>query len=70
MMSQLGKQLIAIHILPCISRSKANQTVTFGQLIEYNMRKIFLEQSYPKCSGKTSAKPFSEKSEFNISLDQ
>ena len=34
MKSQQGKQTIAIHILPNISRTKANQTMKFGQLIE------------------------------------
>ena len=43
MTSQPGKQTIVIHILFYILRSKDNQTVKFGQLIEYNMRKIFLE---------------------------
>ena len=28
-----GKQTIAIHILPNISRRKGNQTMKFGQLI-------------------------------------
>ena len=31
------------HILPNISRSKGNQTMKFGQLIECNMRNIFFE---------------------------
>ena len=44
MTSQPGKQTIAIHILTNISRSKGNQTMKFGQLIEYNMRTIFLEK--------------------------
>ena len=70
MMSQLGKQTIAIHILPYILRSKGNQTVKFGQLIEYNMRKSFLEKSYSKSGGETSPKPFSKKSKLSISLDQ
>ena len=26
----------------------------FGQLIEYNMRNIFLEKSYTKCGGETN----------------
>ena len=26
----------------------------FGQLIEYNLRNIFLEKSYTKCGGETS----------------
>ena len=41
MTSQTGKQIIAIHILSNISRSKSNQTVKFGQLIEYNMKSVF-----------------------------
>ena len=56
MTSQLGKQTIAIHILPNISRSKGNQTIKFGQLIEYNMRTIFLEKSYTKCDGETTSR--------------
>ena len=43
MMSQPGKQTTAICILINIRRSKGNQTMTFGQFIEYHMRNIFLE---------------------------
>ena len=32
-----------MHILPNVSRSKSNQTIKFGQLVEYNMRNIFVE---------------------------
>ena len=39
MTSQPGLQTIAIYILPNISQSKGNQTMKFGQLIEYNKRK-------------------------------
>ena len=67
---QPGQQTIVIHILPNISRSKGNQTKKFGQLIEYNMRNIFLEKSYTECSGETIPKLFSEKSKLSISLDQ
>ena len=54
MTPQTGKQINAIHILPNISRSKGNQTMKFGQLIEYNMRNIFLEKSHSKYNGKVS----------------
>ena len=49
MTSQTGQQIITIttRILPNISRSKRNQTMKFGQLIEYNMRNTFLENAYP-----------------------
>ena len=42
MTSQTRQQIIAIHTLPNISRSKGNQGMKFGQLIEYNVRKAFL----------------------------
>ena len=60
-MSQPGKQTIAIHILPNIPRSKDNQAMKFGQLIEYNMRNTFVERSYTKCAGETIARPLSKK---------
>ena len=41
----------------------------FGQLIECNMRNIFLEKSYTKCDGETSPRPISEKLKLSISLD-
>ena len=44
MTSQPGLQTIAIHILSNISQSKGNQTMKFGQLIEYNKRNIFLQK--------------------------
>ena len=49
--SQPRKQTVAIHILPNVSRSKDNQIMKLGQLIEYNMRKFFLEKLYTKCGG-------------------
>ena len=49
MTSQCEKRAIAIHVLPNISRSKGNQTIKFGQLIEYNMKNIFLEILCTKC---------------------
>ena len=42
MTSQIKKQIMAIHILPNVSRSKGNQALEFVQLIEYNVRNIFL----------------------------
>ena len=47
-------------MLPNISRSKDNQAVKFGQLIEYNIRNIFLAKSYTKCGGDTFPRPFSD----------
>ena len=70
MTSQTGKQTIAIQILLNISWSKDNQTMKFGQLIEYNMRNIFLEKSFKKCGGVTITRPFSKWSKLSISLNQ
>ena len=42
----------------------------FGQLIEYNMRNIFVEKLYTKCSGETIPRNFSEKTKLSIFLDQ
>ena len=41
---QPGLQTIAIHIIPNASQSKYNQTMKFGQLIDYNKRNIFLQK--------------------------
>ena len=42
----------------------------YGQLVEGNVRNIFLEKSYSKCCGETSLRRFSEKSKLGIFLDQ
>ena len=55
------EKIITIHIFPNIWRSKGNQTMKFGQLIEYNMRHIFLKKSYTIYGGENGPKPFSKK---------
>ena len=42
----------------------------FGQLIECNIRNIFLEKSCTKCGGETRPRPFPEKLKLRISVDQ
>ena len=42
MTSQTRKKKIAIYIFPNISNIKGNKMMKFGQLIEHNMRDIFL----------------------------
>ena len=69
MMSQTGRQIITMHILANISRSKSSQKMKFGQLIENNMRNIFLENSYTKCGGE-KLESFYKKSKLSISQDQ
>ena len=68
--SQAGQQLITIHVFSNTSRSKDNQTMKFGQLIEYNIKNIFLEKSYTKCVEEGSPKHFYKKSKLSISPDQ
>ena len=60
---ETGEQIITIPILPNISRSKGNQTLKFGQLIEYNMRNIFGEKSYTKFGEQASSRPFYKKNQ-------
>ena len=69
-MSLTEQQIITMHILPNTSRSKGNQTVKFDQLIEYNMRNVFLEISDTKYGGRASPRLFYKKSKLSISLDQ
>ena len=64
------EKTIAMHILANISRNKDNQTMKLGQLIEYNMRNIFLEKLYSKCRGETIPRPFSKNSKLSIYLFQ
>ena len=69
MTSQPGNQSNAIHTLPNISRSKDNQKMKLGLLIEHH-RNIFLEKSYTYCAAEAISRPFSTKSKLKISLDQ
>ena len=70
MTSKPEKQIITIHVLPNISRSKGSQAMKFGQLIEYNMRNISLEKSYTKCGGNPSTRQTLQKIKVVQSLDQ
>ena len=57
---------MTIRILPNISRSKGNQSIKFGQLIEYNMRNIFQEKSYTKFGGESIPRPFCKKTSWQV----
>ena len=57
-------------MLPNISRSNGNKKIKFGQLIECHMTNFFLENSYTKCGGETTPRPFFWKLRLSISLDQ
>ena len=54
MTSQTGQKLITMHMLPNISRNKGNQEMKCGQLLECNMKIIFLEKSDTKWGGEAS----------------
>ena len=43
-MPKTGQQIITINILPNISKSKDNQAMKFGQLIEYSMRNLLFQK--------------------------
>ena len=42
----------------------------FDQLVEYNMRNIFVEKSYTKCAVETIPRSLPKKSNLILSLDQ
>ena len=58
-----------MQILPNISRSKDNQAMKCGQLIEYNMINIFLEDLYTKRAGETIPTSFYKTLKLSISLN-
>ena len=45
----------SVYVLPSISKSKDNQTIKFGQLVEYDLRNIFLKKSCKKWGKKISS---------------
>ena len=57
MASQPGLQTLVTHMLPNILQSKDNQTMKFGQLIEYNKRNIFVQILCIKWGRETSSRP-------------
>ena len=57
MTSQICEGTITIDILPNASRSKDNQTMKFGQLIEYDEKNIFLKKPWRKRGRETSFTP-------------
>ena len=68
--SKTGKQIITIHVLLNITRREGNQTMKFGQLIEYNTGKFFSKKSNTKCGREHNPKPLCKKLKFSISLNQ
>ena len=66
--SQTGQQRIAIQISSIISRSKSIQTITFGQLIEHNMKNVFLKSFTQNMVEKLFPDRFIYK-KLNINLD-
>ena len=67
---QPSQQAIAIHILTKFSSSTGNQATQFGQIIEYNIKNIFIQKSYSKCCGEAIPRTFSKKLNLSISLNQ
>ena len=51
-MSQIGPQTVTINILVDISKRRENQTMKFGQLMEYNVINISLKKSWEKKAGR------------------
>ena len=57
LMSQHIYYNVTIHILSNISQSKGNQTLKFGQIIEYSDRNIFLQILWRKRGRETRSRP-------------
>ena len=55
-------------MLPNTRRTKGSQAMKFCQLIEYNIRNIFLKTSYTKYGGEIISRPFYKKSKLSMSL--
>ena len=70
MPSQPVSQTIAMYILTNISRSKGNQKMKFGQLIEHTIGKCFSWKIIHKMWWRNYSQTLSKKSNLIISLDQ
>ena len=57
MASQPGQQIITIHILPNVSRSKGSHTLEFGQVIEFSKRNILLRKPCRKWDREIGSRP-------------
>ena len=55
---ETGQQIITIHILFNISSSQYNQAMKIGQLIEYNIRNIFIKNYTQNMVEKLVPDPF------------
>ena len=47
--------------MPNISKSKGDHAIKFGELIDYNMKNIFVKKSYTKLAGETIPRSSSKK---------
>ena len=56
------QQIITMYILSNIPRSKGNQKIKSGVLIEYKKRNVLLEKSCIKCNGEAASRRFYQKS--------
>ena len=54
---QNEQQIVTIHILPNILRSKGNQTTKLRQFIKFCVRNIFFSKIMQKLCRETSSKP-------------
>ena len=55
--SNYNAHIVILHM----SRSKRNQAIKFGQLIEYSIKIIFLKKSCTKYGGETGPRSFKKK---------
>ena len=61
-----GQQTITLHVLPNISRSKGNQAIKLGQLIQYSVKNVFSEIMQKLRSGEWFQTSFFEKALYKV----
>ena len=60
-----GKQTVTLPILLNLSQSKGNQTLKFGQVMEYN-QKIFFLENHAENEAEASSRPLVSLKRFII----
>ena len=63
-------QLVVLVVLSVGLFITDHEIISYSQLVEYNMRNIFLEKSYTKWGRETIPRPFSKNLKLYISVDQ
>ena len=61
-----GKQTVTLPILLNLSQSKGNQTLKFGQVMEYNQKIFFFLENHAENEAEASSRPLVSLKRFII----